>query len=249
MEFPDFPSDEKLCRKFVSHQDVKAYLEAYAKDSDAYQYIKFHHLVQHVKREKDVWKVSVLDLKKNKEFVRFYDIILICNGRYSKPSIPSSVDLSKFKGKVLHSHNYRRAEEYKDERIVVLGAGPSGLDISIELTDQAKQIYLLHLLEKNFKDFPHKIQQINDVIKSAEGNKVHTVNGITFHNIDTIIYSTGYEYDYDFLDDNVGVKLQDNGKLSNIYLHLINSKYPTMMFLAIPQRILPFPMYHQQVNL
>lgn len=92
------------------------------------------------------------------------------------------------------------------------------------------------------------IIQLNDWLKSADDKTIYTINGLELNNIDTIIFSTGYDYDHDFLDENCGVKLEKNGKLTNIYLHLLNSLYPTMCILAIPQRILPFPMYHQQVN-
>lgn len=247
MEFFDFGAKNR--EKFVSHRDVLSYLEAYAKDSDAYRYIKFQHMVKEVKREEsNCWRVEVKNLRTGVSFVRYYDVVLVCNGRYSKPSIPSSCDTRKFTGKILHSHNYRRPEEYKDENVLLLGAGPSGLDISLELADHAKKIYLLHMLEKNFKDLPEKIEQINDVVRCAEGSTVYSLKGRKFENIDTLIFATGYEYDYEFLNENVGIKLQPNGKLSNSYLHLINSLYPTMCLLAIPQRILPFPFYDTQVT-
>lgn len=246
MEFPDW-SSAKNREKFVSHRYVLFYLQEYAKDSDAYRYIKFQHIVKDVKRESNCWKVEIKNLRTGENFVRYYDVMMVCNGRYSKPCIPSSCDIRKFTGKVLHSHNYRRPEEYANETVLLLGAGPSGLDISLELVDHAKKIYLLHKLEKNFKDLPDKIEQINDVVRYAEGRTVYSIGGRKFENIDTLMFATGYEYDYDFLNDNVGIKLQDNGKLSNTYLHLINSLYPTMCLLAIPQRILPFPFYDTQV--
>lgn len=245
MEFPDWGAKNR--EKFVSHREVLNYLEGYAKDSDAYRYIKFQHMIKEVKRESNCWRVEIKNLRTGENFVRYYDVVMVCNGRYSKPSIPSSCDISKFTGKVLHSHNYRRPEEYANETVLLLGAGPSGLDISLELVDHAKKIYLLHKLEKNFKDLPDKIEQINDVIRCAEGRTVYSIGGRKFENIDTLMFATGYEYDYGFLNDNVGIKLQDNGKLSNTYLHLINSLYPTMCLLAIPQRILPFPFYDIQV--
>ena len=247
MHYQDFDRSKNR-EKFVSHRDVLAYLEEYAKDSDAYRFIRFQHLVKDVKRESNCWRVEIKNLRTGDSFVRFYDVIMVCNGRYSKPNIPASCDTRKFTGKILHSHNYRRPDEYKDENVLLLGAGPSGLDISLELVDYAKKIYLLHKLEKNFKDLPDKIEQVYDVVKSAEGNTVYSLGGRKFENIDTLIFATGYEYDYGFLNENVGIKLQENGKLSNTYLHLINSLYPTMCLLAIPQRILPFPFYDTQVR-
>ena len=246
MEYPDFASTKNR-ESFASHQDVLLYLEEYAKANDAHRYITFYHMVNEVKRESNCWKVIIKNLQTNEEFTRYYDVVLVCVGRYSKPSIPKSSDLSKFKGKILHSHHYRRPEEYENENVVVVGAGPSGQDIAIELVGHSKRIYLLHLLEKKKLDHLESLEQISDMIKYGKDKKIYTVDGLVLDDIDTVIFSTGYEYDYDFLHENVGIKLQENGKLTNVYLHLLNSLYPTMCLLAIPQHVLPFPMYHQQV--
>lgn len=47
-----------------------------------------------------------------------------------------------FKGKKLHSHDYRVPEEFEGLNVVVIGAGPSGLDIGLEITSHAKQVRL-----------------------------------------------------------------------------------------------------------
>lgn len=120
MEFLDFDCTKNR-EEFVNHQNVLFYLEQYAKDSDAYKYIKFNHLIKKVKRDANRWNVQIRNLKTGEEFTRFYDVVLVCNGRFSRPSIPKSCDLTKFKGKILHSHHYRRPENFKDERVVILG--------------------------------------------------------------------------------------------------------------------------------
>lgn len=38
--------------------------------------------------------------------------------------------LEKFSGTLIHSHSYRSAEPYKNKRVVIVGAGPSGVDIA-----------------------------------------------------------------------------------------------------------------------
>lgn len=45
-----------------------------------------------------------------------------------------------FAGKVFHSHSYRHPEPFANKSVVVLGAGASGVDISIELAQVHAQV-------------------------------------------------------------------------------------------------------------
>ena len=44
----------------------------------------------------------------------------------------------------MHSHDYRVPEAFADQRVVVVGMGNSAMDISVELSYTAKQVYLSH---------------------------------------------------------------------------------------------------------
>ncbi len=48
--------------------------------------------------------------------------------------------------RVLHSHDYRTPEEFAGKTVALLGAGFSGLDISLELAVKggAKKVYLVN---------------------------------------------------------------------------------------------------------
>ena len=45
-----------------------------------------------------------------------------------------------FTGRIMHSQEYRQPEDYFGLRIACLGAGPSGLDIALELSTCASQV-------------------------------------------------------------------------------------------------------------
>jgi dimethylaniline monooxygenase (N-oxide forming) len=42
----------------------------------------------------------------------------------------------------MHSHNYRDASQFKDKRCLVVGIGNSGVDMAVELSYHAKQVFL-----------------------------------------------------------------------------------------------------------
>jgi len=63
---------------------------------------------------------------------------------YSDPKIPSLPGLEEFPGRVIHSHQYRSPEDFAGKKVVVVGAGSSGVDIGIDLCGKAHRVYLSH---------------------------------------------------------------------------------------------------------
>lgn len=187
------------------------------------------------------------------KYSEIFDSVVVCNGRYSIPKLPSNSNitgLSNFNGKIIHSHDYRSPDSFEAKNVVIVGAGPSGIDISIEIAAvDGTLVNLCHLLPDRFRDLPRNIIQHSATIKSMDGSTVHLTNGKSLNQIDAVIFATGYLYDFNFLDKSVGINVTKEGRVENIYLHLININDPTMFIFAIPQKILPFPLYHQQACL
>ncbi|NXV43738.1 FMO5 monooxygenase, partial [Uria aalge] len=62
-------------------------------------------------------------------------------------SLPSMASLSlpgleKFEGWYLHSRDYKSPQSFLGKRVVVVGTGNSGIDIAVELSHAAKQVFL-----------------------------------------------------------------------------------------------------------
>lgn len=69
-----------------------------------------------------------------------YDAVMVCNGHYTIPAIPEIHGVENFQGRQSHSHNYRSPESYAGRRVLVLGAGPSGVDISKQIAAVAEKV-------------------------------------------------------------------------------------------------------------
>lgn len=63
---------------------------------------------------------------------------------------------------------------------------------------------------------------------------------------DCIISFAGYEFTFPFLSEKCGVTVEDN-VVKPLYKHLINVAHPTMAFIGIPSKIVPFPFFDYQV--
>ncbi|XP_047480710.1 flavin-containing monooxygenase FMO GS-OX5-like isoform X4 [Penaeus chinensis] len=250
MAFPDFPFPEGD-ESFLHHSQVQKYLEIYTEHFDLYPYIKFSHHVEEVKPIiKDSgppsWSIKVKDLNSGEFSTTVCDALLVCNGHYSIPRVPVIKDIENFKGSQIHSHNYREPSPYTGNRVVVLGASASGLDIMLELAPYAKEVLLSHNLPVAIpSDLPSNVRQVRGVVAASE-------NGFIFGDgtsaeADIILYCTGYEYTFPFLTKECNVTIEDN-VVKPLYKHLIHSTFPSLAFIGIPFQICPFPLFDFQVQ-
>lgn len=72
------------------------------------------------------WKLTVKNLTEGSTTTEYFDAIMVCNGHYFQPYTPVIEGHETFKGKQLHSHDYRVPEVFMNKTVVVVGAGPSG---------------------------------------------------------------------------------------------------------------------------
>lgn len=250
MGLPDFafPEGEE---DFAHHSVVLKYLEDYSKHFNLLPWIKFGHSVDTVSPvlkedgQPPAWEVTVTSLADGATTTTIVDALCVCNGHFSVPAIPPVTDIEKFNGKKLHSHDYRDPREYVGCRVLILGAGASGLDICVEVSSVADKVYLAH----NFpvlipSELPSNILQVPSVKRA-------TLDGFILNNgrcveVDTIIYCTGYEYKFPFLSDSCGICVENN-QVKPLYKHIINARYSTMGFIGIPSRVVVFPLVYYQV--
>ena len=54
--------------------------------------------------------------------------------------IPQLDGIDQFQGEQIHSHDYRTPDIFTNKRVLVIGAGPSGMDLTLEISETAKQV-------------------------------------------------------------------------------------------------------------
>lgn len=247
MELPGFPHGGPAEQSYIPANLVLNYLNDYAEHFGLKKYVKFHHHVKSVDvLDNEKWVVKVVDLATKVERTEYFDGVIVCVGNYSNPLIPNHLGVDQFEGKILHSHDYRKADIFKDKRAVTVGCGPSGLDITFDISKVAKQVYISHHSEKvKHIRFPDNVTQKPD-IKCVKKNSVEFSDG-TEVEVDMILYCTGYTYKYSFLSENVGIKVE-NRYVQPLYKHMINIEHPSMCIIGIPRDTTGFYMFDLQVR-
>ena len=154
---------------------------------------------------------------------------------YHQPRLQTVQGIANFKGRVMHSYAYRDPAAFKDETVLVVGAGGSGRDIVLDIASEASQVYFSHRLPPIPSSFPQNVTQVS-AIKTAVEDGVELSNGTRLA-VDSILLCTGYDYQFPFLDPSCGVSLVDN-RISTLYKQTFNAKFPSMAFLGVYRQVL-----------
>ncbi|CAB3407091.1 unnamed protein product [Caenorhabditis bovis] len=240
MQFKDVPFKNEL-PSFLTHEEVLEYLAEFAEGLP----INFEHTVENVERLDDKWQVTVRN-KQNEEFSKLYDVVFVCNGHYSQPNNPYAN--SNFKGTLIHSHDYRTPDEFAGLDVIVIGAGPSGIDIALQLAETAKKITLISR-KATYPELPENIKQISQHVTQVTESGCIAEDGSEYYS-DAIIVCTGYFYKFPFLSDNI-LQLKENDQLvSPLFEHVVHVKYPTsLFFIGLNLVTITFPLFEYQIEM
>ncbi|KAM4023012.1 flavin-containing monooxygenase 5-like isoform 1-T2 [Anomaloglossus baeobatrachus] len=146
MCFSDFPIPDDY-PNFMHNSKIFQYFRLYAEHFQLTQYIRFKTSVCSVKKRPDFAKSGqweVITEKDGKQESAIFDAVLVCSGHHTEAHLPLQAfpGIEKFKGKYLHSRDYKNPEEFKGKRVIVIGIGNSGGDIAVELSRTASQVFL-----------------------------------------------------------------------------------------------------------
>jgi cation diffusion facilitator CzcD-associated flavoprotein CzcO len=120
-EYPDYPH----------HSQILGYLHRYADAFSLKDRIRFESPIEHAERKKSGgWEIT-LDDGSAEEF----DFLVVGNGHHWDPRYPDFP--GSFGGETLHAHHYIGPDDPLDlrgKRVLVVGIGNSGVDITSELS-------------------------------------------------------------------------------------------------------------------
>ncbi|XP_055626823.1 senecionine N-oxygenase-like [Toxorhynchites rutilus septentrionalis] len=247
MGFQDFPIPDQE-ESYIRAEDVLQFLKLFVESFDLDRHVLFERHVQLVERVEEIgkWQVQVKNLVEGQIETYLFDFVFICNGHYHTPMVPNYPNQHLFKGKQLHSHDYRSSEHFKDETVLVIGAGPSGMDIALEVSKKASSVTISHHTKEPFKTtFPSNLGGKPDVQELTETGALF-VDGSREH-FTVILYCTGYRYSFPFLGSSCEISVEDN-YVRPLYKHCININQPTMAFVGIPYYVCAAQMFDLQAR-
>ncbi|KJY00873.1 monooxygenase flavin dependent like protein [Zymoseptoria brevis] len=141
-------------------------------------------------------------------------------------------------GTILHSSQFQSAEFYRGKNVLIVGKGPSGLDISTRI----------HAFTDNVVVSTRSDGRISDVIQyhvgpiesfDASDMTVNFQGGITLR-FDYIIYCTGFLYDFPFLSRRNEPLFERGIAMPDLFQHIFYKPMPTLAFVGLPKLTVTF---------
>ncbi|OIW03075.1 hypothetical protein TanjilG_19355 [Lupinus angustifolius] len=122
MPFPkDFP-------KYPSKYQFISYMESYASHFNIVP--RFNQSVQSAEFDpsSEIWVVRTQD------FVYISPWLVVATGENAEPVIPNIPGMELFHGSIVHTSVYKSGCEYKNKKVLVIGCGNSGMEVSLDLS-------------------------------------------------------------------------------------------------------------------
>ncbi|KAJ9541757.1 hypothetical protein OSB04_028263 [Centaurea solstitialis] len=120
--FPEYPS---------KYQFIE-YLETYAKKFEISP--RFNESVQSAKYDEScgLWRVRTVAAE-NGEVEYICRWLVVATGENAEKVVPEFEGLDEFSGTVMHACDYRSGEVFAGKRVLVVGCGNSGMEVSLDL--------------------------------------------------------------------------------------------------------------------
>ena len=130
-EFPDYPG----------HRQLLAYIRDFAKAFGLRDAIRFGVSVEHAapvgENAQDGWSVTLSTGE-----TRVYRGLVCANGVTWHPNAPNYPGLDQFRGEARHAVTYRDPGEFRGKRVLIVGAGNSGVDIACDAARSADAAFI-----------------------------------------------------------------------------------------------------------
>ncbi|KAJ0572856.1 putative indole-3-pyruvate monooxygenase [Helianthus annuus] len=126
-EYPEYPTK----KQFI------AYLENYAQKFDIKPH--FNECVQSAKYDEacQLWRVVTVSTTESTRSETEYicQMLVVATGENAEGVVPEIDGLQDFSGEVVHAKDYKSGENYTGKKVLVVGCGNSGMELSLDLSN------------------------------------------------------------------------------------------------------------------
>ena len=133
---------------YMHHSKLLEYFKLFAKEFSLYTHIHFQTKVMQVDKSKEFpkngrWELTIKS-SEGYEMKETFDAVMLCTGHHAYRKLPTLNGANAFKGRLMHSHEYRHGKGFEDKTVVLIGIGNSGVDVAVDLSTAAKEVMEEH---------------------------------------------------------------------------------------------------------
>ncbi len=248
LEFADYSFDEHFnmpIPSFPPREVLKDYIIGRAEKSELKKNVKFNTTVTSVSSDGNGFNVSYKDKVEDKISTERFDNVVVATGHFSVPYIPEYKGMSSFPGRIMHSHDFRDAEEFRNKNVVVLGSSYSAEDVSLQCHKYgAKSVTIGYRNNPMGFHWPEGMKEVH-YMDRIEGNKAIFKDG-TVQEMDALILCTGYLHHFPFLPEELKLKTHNRLYPPKLYKGVAWQDNPNLFYLGMQDQFHTFNMFDAQ---
>ena len=248
LEFADYSFDEHFSKpipSFPPREVLYDYILGRAKKANLKKYIKFDTTVINVIFNGSKFEITSLNKKKNLISRENFDYLIVASGHFSVPFIPEYEGMNSFPGRILHSHDFRDAEEFRNKDVVVLGSSYSAEDVALQCYKYgAKSVTIGYRNNPMGFKWPKGMKEVF-YLDRLEGKKAIFKDG-TEQDADVIILCTGYLPHFPFLEESLKLKTRNRLYPPKLYKGIVWQDNHKLFYLGMQDQFHTFNMFDCQ---
>jgi len=248
LEFADYAFDEHFKQpipSFPPREVLYNYILGRAKNGNLKKYIKFSTTVTNVNFIGNQFEVTLINKKENIITKENFDYVVVSTGHFSVPYIPEYEGMKSFPGRILHGHDFRDAEEFRNKDVVVLGSSYSAEDIALQCYKYgAKSVTIGYRNNPMGFKWPNGMKEVH-YLDRLEGSKAIFKDGHE-QNADAIILCSGYLHHFPFLDDTLKLKTGNRLYPPKLFKGIVWQDNHQLIYLGMQDQFHTFNMFDCQ---
>ncbi len=256
VEYADYTFEDHFGRLVPSYPPravLYDYIAGRAKKGDIRKFIRFRTVVRHVDfdEESNKFLVTIEDLliQKPLEILKF-DHVIVATGHFSMPNMPNFEGVNQFPGRVLHSHDFRGADEFVNQRLLLIGGSYSAEDIALQCHKfGAESITISYRSRATGLKWPKNIKEV-PLLQRFKGRTAYFKDGSSIDNIDCIIMCTGYRHHHPYMAEHLRDRCLNNPYIvSCLYKGIFWISQPKLAYLGMQNQFYSFTIFDIQAAL
>ena len=248
LEFADYSFDEhfgKPIPSFPPREVLQDYIIGRVSKGKLKSKIKFNTRVLNTTFKNDKFEVSFQDKVNDKLQTEEFDYVVVSTGHFSVPFIPEYEGMKSFPGRIMHSHDFRDAEEFRGKNVIVLGSSYSAEDVALQCNKYGANSVTIGYRHNpmGFK-WPEGMKEVF-YLDRIEGKKAIFKDG-TEQEADAIILCTGYLHHFPFLDESLKLKTHNRLYPPKLYKGVVWQDNHKLLYLGMQDQFHTFNMFDCQ---
>jgi trimethylamine monooxygenase len=250
LEFADYSFEEHFGKPIGSYPPRAVlwdYIKGRVEKADVKKWVRFNTPVRMVTFDEAAKKFTVTahDRIRDVMYDEEFDNVIVASGHFSTPNVPYFEGVESFGGRVMHSHDFRDALEFKDKNVLIVGRSYSAEDIGSQCWKYgAKSVTTTYRSKPMGFNWPERFEE-RPLLTKLVGKTAHFRDGST-KEVDVLILCTGYLHHFPFLPDSLRLITGNRMWSDGLYKGVISTKNPQLFFIGMQDQFYTFNMFDAQ---